>query len=46
MDSPDEITGPISLRNPVEFTTRQLVELTIELTELSSKNHSPAAADR
>jgi len=32
-----EITGPINLGNPVEFTIRQLAELVIELTGSASK---------
>ena len=32
MDSPDEVTGPINLGNPNEFTIRQLAETVIELT--------------
>ncbi|MGQ0618888.1 MAG: UDP-glucuronic acid decarboxylase family protein [Panacagrimonas sp.] len=32
MNSPDEVTGPINLGNPGEFTIRQLAELVIELT--------------
>jgi UDP-glucuronate decarboxylase len=32
MASPDEITGPINLGNPGEFTIRQLAEMVIELT--------------
>src|SRR5262249_35774752 len=46
MDTPDEVTGPINLGNPVEFTIRQLAELVIELTGSSSKivNH-PLPAD-
>ncbi len=30
MDSPDEITGPINLGNPNEFTIRQLADLVLE----------------
>jgi UDP-glucuronate decarboxylase len=37
MNSPDEVTGPINLGNPVEFTMRELAELVIELTGSSSK---------
>jgi UDP-glucuronate decarboxylase len=37
MHAPDDCTGPINLGNPVEFTIRQLAELTIELTGSSSK---------
>jgi UDP-glucuronate decarboxylase len=32
MESPSEITGPINLGNPVEFTILELAELVIELT--------------
>ena len=46
METPDEVTGPINLGNPVEFTIRQLAELVIELTGATSKivNH-PLPAD-
>ena len=37
MDSPKEVTGPINLGNPGEFTMRQLAELTIELTGSKSR---------
>ncbi len=37
MATPDEITGPINLGNPHEFTIKQLAELVIELTGSSSK---------
>ena len=37
MDSPDEVTGPINLGNPGEFTIRELAELVIELTGSASK---------
>ena len=37
METPDEITGPINLGNPHEFTIKQLAELVIELTGASSK---------
>jgi UDP-glucuronate decarboxylase len=37
MATPDEVTGPINLGNPVEFTIRQLAELVIALTGSSSK---------
>ena len=36
MDSDDDITGPINLGNPGEFTIRQLAEKIIELTGSSS----------
>jgi len=32
MDSPSEITGPVNLGNPVEFTMRDLAEITLKLT--------------
>ena len=32
MDTPDDITGPMNLGNPGEFTIRQLAEMVIELT--------------
>ncbi|HTS53507.1 MAG TPA: UDP-glucuronic acid decarboxylase family protein [Burkholderiales bacterium] len=37
MDSPSEITGPVNLGNPVEFTMRELAEMTLKLTESRSK---------
>ncbi|MCA3247836.1 MAG: SDR family oxidoreductase [Azospirillum sp.] len=37
MDSPDAVTGPINLGNPVEFTIRQLAERVIDLTGAKSK---------
>jgi UDP-glucuronate decarboxylase len=37
MASPDEVTGPINLGNPAEFTIRQLAEQILELTGSSSK---------
>ena len=37
MDTPDSITGPINLGNPVEFTIRELAERVIELTGSSSR---------
>ena len=37
MDSPDEITGPINIGNPNEFTIRQLAERVIDLTGAKSK---------
>jgi UDP-glucuronate decarboxylase len=46
MDTPDEITGPINLGNPAEFTIQELAKLTIELTGSSSKIvHHPLPAD-
>jgi UDP-glucuronate decarboxylase len=37
MDTPDDITGPINLGNPVEFTIRELAEKVLELTGSRSK---------
>jgi UDP-glucuronate decarboxylase len=37
MDTSDDVTGPINLGNPEEFTIRVLAELVIELTGSSSK---------
>src|SRR5262252_1586234 len=37
METPDGVTGPVNLGNPIEFTIRQLAELVIELTGASSK---------
>ena len=37
MGSPAEITGPVNLGNPGEFTIRELAELTIEMTGSKSK---------
>ena len=37
MNSPAEITGPINLGNPNEFTIRELAELVLELTGSQSK---------
>ena len=36
MNAPDEITGPINLGNPDEFTILQLAELVIEMTGAAS----------
>jgi UDP-glucuronate decarboxylase len=36
MQSPDDVTGPINIGNPVEFTMRELAELVIELTGSAS----------
>ena len=32
MDTPDDVTGPINLGNPIEFTIRELAEQVIDLT--------------
>lgn len=37
MDAPDDVTGPINIGNPGEFTIKQLAEMVIELTDSSSK---------
>jgi UDP-glucuronate decarboxylase len=37
MNTPSEVTGPINIGNPGEFTIRQLAELVIELTASKSK---------
>jgi UDP-glucuronate decarboxylase len=37
MNTPKEITGPINLGSPGEFTMRQLAELTIEMTGSASQ---------
>jgi UDP-glucuronate decarboxylase len=37
MDTPDDVSGPVNLGNPVEFTIRQLAETVIVLTGSSSK---------
>jgi UDP-glucuronate decarboxylase len=46
METPDDVTGPVNLGNPVEFTIRQLAETVIELTGASSKIvHRPLPED-
>lgn len=37
MNAPDDVTGPINIGNPGEFTIRQLAELVIELTGAKSE---------
>ena len=37
MDSADDVTGPINLGNPTEFTMRELAELVLELTGSASQ---------
>jgi UDP-glucuronate decarboxylase len=37
MDTPFDVTGPINLGNPLEFTIRQLAELVIKMTGARSK---------
>ena len=46
MATPDDVTGPINVGNPGEFTIRQLAELVIELTGSKSRIVSrPLPAD-
>jgi UDP-glucuronate decarboxylase len=46
MATPDEVTGPINLGNPVEFSMRELAELVIELTgSRSEMTHHPLPSD-
>jgi UDP-glucuronate decarboxylase len=37
MESPADVTGPINLGNPAEFTIKQLAELILELTDSRSE---------
>lgn len=46
METDDNVTGPINLGNPNEFTILQLAQLVIELTGAASKIvHLPAVSD-
>jgi UDP-glucuronate decarboxylase len=46
MNTPDEVTGPINLGNPGEFTVRELAETIIDLTGSSSRIvHMPLPVD-
>src|SRR5580704_10628389 len=46
MDTAPDVTGPINLGNPTEFTIRELAELTIEMTGSSSRIvHRPLPVD-
>jgi UDP-glucuronate decarboxylase len=46
MRSPDDVTGPINLGNPNEFTIRQLAEAVVDLTGSRSKIvHRPLPID-
>jgi UDP-glucuronate decarboxylase len=46
MDSGDDVTGPINLGNPIEFTIRQLAEQVIRLTDSrSSIENRPLPTD-
>ena len=37
MNTPDEVTGPVNIGNPGEFTILQLAEMVIRLTDSKSK---------
>jgi UDP-glucuronate decarboxylase len=39
MDTPGDVTGPINIGNPNEFTIRELAEIVIELTGTKGKIH-------
>jgi UDP-glucuronate decarboxylase len=46
MNTPTEVTGPINIGNPGEFTIRELAEVVIELTASKSKlNFEPLPSD-
>lgn len=46
MNTGDDVTGPINLGNPVEFTMKQLAELVLELTGSRSELvHRPLPSD-
>ena len=46
MDDANDFIGPVNIGNPVEFTIRELAELTIELTAAKSQLvHEPLPAD-
>jgi UDP-glucuronate decarboxylase len=46
MDTPDDITGPINIGNPGEFTMKELAEQVLELTgSRSNIIHLPMPAD-
>lgn len=46
MNTSDDVTGPINLGNPVEFTMKQLAELVLELTGSPSQIvHRPLPSD-
>lgn len=46
MNSPEELTGPVNLGNPGEFTIKELAERVIDLTGSSSKLiHKPLPQD-
>lgn len=37
MEAPDEVTGPVNLGNPAEFTIRELAEMVLEITGSRSR---------
>ncbi len=41
MESPADVTGPVNLGNPVEFTMRELAELVLEGNRLEVEAHKP-----
>jgi UDP-glucuronate decarboxylase len=46
MDTPGDVTGPVNLGNPGEFTIRELAEIVIDLTGSSSRIvHMPLPID-
>ena len=46
MESPEEVTGPINIGNPVEFTMIELAEMVIALTGSASRiEHMPLPQD-
>ena len=46
MDSPDDMTGPVNIGNPVEFTMKELAEKVIQLTGARSELvHKPLPQD-
>ena len=46
MDSPDEVTGPVNIGNPAEFSMRELAELVLEQTgSRSPVRQEPLPAD-
>ena len=44
METPDNVTGPINIGNPIEFTIRQLANQIIELTGSKVANRATADA--
>src|ERR1051325_1314317 len=46
MDTPKQVTGPINIGHPVEFTIRELAELILDMTGSSSElTFRPAPED-